>query len=94
MKKIIIVLLSICSLNVFAEDTDVKNFKTRVSIEEYDKSVRKDMILKDSKKMSMSELREKYTEDEITYLLRVSESYGDKSVNVPNNLKVEVAEDK
>lgn len=94
MKKIIIVFLSICSLNVFAEDTDVKNFKTRVSTEEYDISVRKDMILKDSKKMSMSELREKYTEDEITYLLRVSESYGDKSVNVPNNLKVEVAEDK
>lgn len=94
MKKVVILCLCLMSLNVWADEAEIKSLKDRLTTEEYNTVQRKQDILKDAKRMPLKDLREKYSDAEIQYLLRVNESYGTEEVKVPNNLKIEELEDK
>lgn len=88
MKKIIYLFITIFMFsNSFSMEGDVPELKDRIPKEEYQKLQRKEDILKDAKYMSQQELREKYTEDEIEYLYRVSENFTSKELNLPSSLK-------
>lgn len=91
MKLFLSLFVFIISLNSFA-DNDYQNMKEKLSKEDYEAMMRKETILVDATKMSLDDLRLKYSKEEVDYLLKVTENYKSPEHNIPDkfkNIKIE-----
>jgi len=91
MKLFLSLFIFIISLNSFADDS-YQNMKNTLSKEDYDAMIRKETILVDATKMSLDDIRLKYSKEEVEYLLKVTENYQSPEYNIPvkfKNIKIE-----
>jgi Fe-S cluster biosynthesis and repair protein YggX len=86
MKLILSLFVFIFSLNSFADDS-YQSMKEQLSKEDYDAMIRKETILVDATKMSLDDLRLKYSKEEVDYLLKVTENYKSPEHNIPDKFK-------
>lgn len=86
MKLILSLFVFIISLNSFADDS-YQSMKEQLSKEDYDAMIRKETILVDATKMSLDDLRLKYSKEEVEYLLKVTENYQSPEHNIPDKFK-------
>lgn len=91
MKLFLSLFVFIISLNSFADES-YKSMKETLSKEDYEAMMRKETILVDATKMSLDDLRLKYSKEEVDYLLKVTENYQSPEYNIPakfKNIKIE-----
>lgn len=86
MKIFLSLFILVLSLNSFASD-DYPNMKETLSKEDYDAMIRKETILVDATKMSLDDIRLKYTKEEVDYLLKVTENYTSPELKIPEKFK-------
>ncbi len=90
MKKILLILPIIFTINfsTLAEELNELNVQSEyLNTSERDSIKRKQEILRDAKYMNLKEINDKYTNEEIEYLYRVSEDFSSKELNLPSGLK-------
>ena len=91
MKLFLSLFVFVISLNSFADEAH-QNMKNQLSKEDYEAMMRKETILVDATKMSLDDLRVKYSKEEVDYLLKVTENYKSPEHNIPDkfkNIKIE-----
>ena len=74
------------------ENKILGDMKEKLSKEDYEAMMRKETILVDATKMSLDDLRLKYSKEEVDYLLKVTENYKSPEHNIPDkfkNIKIE-----
>lgn len=86
MKVLLTLFVFLLSLNSFADDA-YQNMKEQLSKEEYEAMIRKETILVDATKMSLDDLRLKYSKEEIDYLLKVTEYYQSPEYKIPEKFR-------
>lgn len=86
MKLFLSLFTLVLSLNSFASDA-YPNMKETLSKEDYDAMIRKETILVDATKMSLDDIRLKYTKEEVDYLLKVTENYTSPELKIPDKFK-------
>jgi len=91
MKLFLSLFILVLSFSSFANDA-YPNMKETLSKEDYDAMIRKETILVDATKMSLDDIRLKYTKEEVDYLLKVTENYTSPELKIPDkfkNIKIE-----
>lgn len=86
MKLFLSLFVFIISLNSFADDS-YQNMKETLSKEDYEAMIRKETILVDATKMSLADLKLKYSKEEVDYLLKVTENYTSPEHKIPEKFK-------
>jgi Fe-S cluster biosynthesis and repair protein YggX len=86
MRVLLTLFVFFLSLNSFADDA-YQNMKEQLSKEEYEAMIRKETILVDATKMSLDDLRLKYSKEEIEYLLKVTEYYQSPEYKIPEKFR-------